>query len=88
MTPAGQKGSAVKLEEAAGRSGDRVTRREGFLDHLTLVVVQALQFENDAAACQGSALQDFVMLATTVGVIDGVTATDVLDGHSVPYLGT
>jgi hypothetical protein len=67
-------------------SCDRVTGREGFLDHLALVVVQALELEKDAAAGKGPAFQNLVVLATTICVVDGVTTTDVLDGNPVPHV--
>jgi hypothetical protein len=48
--------------------------------------VKALKLEDDAAR-DSPALQDLVVLATAIRIVDGVAATDVLDRNSFPVVG-
>jgi hypothetical protein len=75
------------LQEVAGRSADQVPGRKRLLDHLTLIVVQAFELQNDTAAVDGSALQDLVVLASAICIEDRIAAPDAFDRDSVGVAG-
>lgn len=76
-------GGPTKSAHAVVGPADVVTRREGLLDDLQLVVHSRLQLEHHAAVTDGLRLKDDVPLTATVDIGDRVTGVQCFDGHQI-----
>lgn len=73
----------IGSQNAVVGPADVVTRREGLLDDLQLVVHSRLQLEHHAAVTDGLRLKDDVPLTATVDIGDRVTGVQCFDGHQI-----
>lgn len=76
-------GDEIGSQNAVVGPADVVTRREGLLDDLQLVVHSRLQLEHHAAVTDGLRLKDDVPLTATVDIGDRVTGVQCFDGHQI-----